>query len=126
MRREVSVKVPVGYWATSMIRPSNWASRSLLSLWMVSIGTLKDAAVRVVPLITKCPETDEVRPTAVAFCPSSTSPTRYSTLDPAQTAQVPATDPLAVPPLELLDAHAASPAEDSDSPLGVLPLKKWM
>ena len=70
------MKVPVGYWATSMIRPSNWASRWLLSLWMVAIGTLKVAAVTVVPLITMCPETEVVRPTAVAFCPRRTSLTR--------------------------------------------------
>ena len=70
------MNVPVGYWATSMIRPSNWASRWLLSLWTVSIGTLKLAAVAVVPAMVRRPVTDVVRPTAVAFCPSSTSLTR--------------------------------------------------
>ena len=72
----VRVKVPVGYWDTSMIRPSNWLSRWLLSLWTVAIGTLKVAAVAVVPAMVRCPVTEVVRPTAVAFCPSSTSLTR--------------------------------------------------
>ena len=70
------MNVPVGYWATSMIRPSNCPSRWLLSLWIVSIGTLKVAAVTAVPAMARCPVIVLVRPTAVALCPSSTSLTR--------------------------------------------------
>src|SRR5262249_28627784 len=36
----VSVSVPVGYVAVSMIRPLNWTSRWLSSLLMVFIGTV--------------------------------------------------------------------------------------
>ena len=122
------MKVPAGYWAASIIRPSNWASRWLLSLWTVSMGTLKVAAVTVVPLITMCPETDVVRPTAVAFCPSSTSLTRYPTIEPDPMVQVPATDPptAAVLAVGVLVPGAVALADGSDSAAGVLPLKKWM
>jgi hypothetical protein len=47
-----------------------------LSLCTVAIGTLKDAAVTVVPWMARRPVTEVVRPTAVALCPSSTSLTR--------------------------------------------------
>ena len=59
-----------------MIRPSNWASRWLWSLWMVAIGTRKLAEVTVLPLMTSPPVTWLVRPTAVLFCPRRTSLTR--------------------------------------------------
>ncbi len=36
-----------------MIRPSNWTSRWLWSLWMVATFTVKRAAVTVVRLMTR-------------------------------------------------------------------------
>src|ERR1035438_7366488 len=110
-----------------MIRPSNWPSRWLLSLCTVAIGTLKLAAVAVLPTMVRCPVTDVVRPTAVAFCPNRTSLTRKPTTEPVPALQVPATEP----PPELVpghvlpgeeDADAAPLAGDSDSAVGVLPL----
>ena len=59
----VSVKVPSGYVATSMIRPSNWASRWAESVWMVAILTVKLAVFTVVPVTTICPATEPLRPT---------------------------------------------------------------
>ena len=49
----VRVNVPVGCVATSMIRPSNWASRRLRSLRIVSIFTVKVPAVTVVRLMVR-------------------------------------------------------------------------
>ena len=46
----VRVNVPVGYVATSMIRPSNCASRWLRSLRIVAIWTVKAPAVTAVRL----------------------------------------------------------------------------
>ena len=85
--------MPVGYVATSMIRPSNWTSRWLWSLWMVAIATVKAAAVTVLPLIVRSPLTWLVRPTAMLFWPSSTSFTRYPASEPEVTRQVPASGP---------------------------------
>src|SRR3984885_11893409 len=93
---------------------------------MVSMGTLKAAAVTVVSWIVRCPVTDLVRPTAVAFCPRSTSLTRYSTVEPVPTVQVPATDPAAAAFWVPCGVAAGLPVGDSDSAAGVLPLKKWM
>ena len=59
-----------------MIRPSNCASRWLLSLCTVAIGTLNAPPVTVLPAMLRCPVTEVVRPTAVAFWPRSTSLTR--------------------------------------------------
>ena len=72
----VRVNVPAGYVATSMIRPSNCASRWLWSLWIVAIWTVKAPAVTVVPLMVRWPVTELVRPTAMLFWPASTSFTR--------------------------------------------------
>jgi hypothetical protein len=58
---------------------------------MVAIGTVKVAAVTVVPLITSRPVTEWPTPTAVWPCPSRTSLTRYSTSDPLPIVHVPAT-----------------------------------
>jgi hypothetical protein len=66
----------VGYMATSMIRPSNCALRSDWSLLTEAMSTVTVAAVAVVPSMVTVPETFVVRPTAVAFCPMSTSCTR--------------------------------------------------
>src|SRR6202034_4805913 len=63
----VSVSVPVGYVDVSMIRPRNCTSRSLSSLLIVAICTVKSAAVTVVPLIVTSPVITLVRPTAVWF-----------------------------------------------------------
>src|SRR5262249_14573637 len=75
-----------------MIRPLNWASRWLWSLWIVAIGTRKLAAVTMLPLMTRWPVIWLVRPTAVVFWPRRTSFTRYPACDPAATRQGPARD----------------------------------
>ncbi len=72
----VSVKVPSGYVATSMIRPSNCASRWAESVWMVAILTVKPAVFTVVPVTTICPVTELLRPTAVCDWPPRISLTR--------------------------------------------------
>ena len=72
-----------------MIRPSNCASRCAESVWMVAIFTVKLAVLTVVPLITICPVTAALRPTAVCDWPIRISWTRYPTCDPRPTVQRP-------------------------------------
>ena len=59
-----------------MIRPSNWESRWAESVWIVAILTVKLAVFTVVPLITICPVTELLRPTAVCDWPPRISLTR--------------------------------------------------
>src|SRR5262249_19552931 len=121
------MNVPVGYVVTSMIRPSNWASRWLWSLWMVAIATVKAAAVTVLPLMVRSPLMWLVRPTAMLFWPSSTSFTRYPATEPVVTRQAPESDPV-------LAAWLDWPGEADASPLvtlrlsgaGAGPSMKWM
>jgi len=72
----LSFNVEVGNCATSMIRPSNCAFRWLWSLTTLAMSTLKVPAVTRSPAMVIDPHIFDVRPTAVACCPMSTSETR--------------------------------------------------
>ena len=81
----VSVKVAVGYWATSMIRPSNCALRWLWSLTTLAMSTPKVPDVTASLAIETDPQIFDVLPTAVACWPTSTSDTRYPASEPDPT-----------------------------------------
>jgi hypothetical protein len=89
------------------------------------MGTLNVAALTVVPWMVMCPVTESLRPTAVALWPSSTSVTRYPTVEPEPTVQVPATEVVVVvvdePPPDVAEAVGV---ELRLSAAGALPLKK--
>ena len=59
-----------------MIRPLNWPSRWLLSLFTVVMSTVKLPSFTVEPLMAMLPVTLFVRPTASVDCPNRVSFTR--------------------------------------------------
>jgi hypothetical protein len=90
------------------------------------MGTLNVAALTVVPWMVMCPVTEWLRPTAVVLWPSSTSFTRYPTVEPEPMVQVPATEVVVVvvvdaPPPDVAEAVGV---ELRLSAAGALPLKK--
>src|SRR5580658_885773 len=98
---------------------------------MVAICTVNVADATVEPLITMCPVTELVRPTATFFWPTSTSFTRYPTTDPAPTRQFPETG--AKPEPELAEGCGAPVGELGvlgcelrESGAGAGPSMKWM
>src|SRR4029077_5049535 len=114
----------VGYVATSMIRPSNCASRWLWSLRIVAILTVKAPAVAAVRLRVRWPATELVRPTATFFWPDSTSFTRHPGPEPVVAGQVPASGVSAVAgPDPVVPGLAVAPRP---SGAGAGPSMKWM
>jgi hypothetical protein len=90
----------------------------------VAMGTLNVAALTVVPWMVTCPVTDWLRPTAVVLWPSSTSFTRYPTVEPEPTVHVPATEVVVVVAGEPPPDVAEAVGELRLSAAGALPLKK--
>src|ERR1700682_1172048 len=74
-----------------MIRPWNWLSRWLWSLFTVVMSTMKRPAVTCVPLMVIDPVMVLVRPTAVLLWPNSVSLIRYPATDPVAIFHVPST-----------------------------------
>src|ERR1700738_2925632 len=114
-----------------MIRPWNWLSRWLWSLFTVVMSTLKLPAVTSVPLMLIDPVMALVRPTAVLLWPNSVFLMRYPAADPAATFHVPSTGEDAVSVVVVAAAWPAATVVgvvivERLSGGGALPSMKWM
>jgi hypothetical protein len=83
--------------------------------------TLKVAFEMVVALTSSEPQTFEVRPTAVEFWPRSFSLTRYPTIEPLPTFQVPFTEVVEDPAVVVVALDVGSESFEGGGPS-----MKWM
>src|ERR1017187_5622593 len=106
-----------------MMRPSNWLSRWLWSLWTLAICAVNAAVSTLVPSTVIDPVTEFVRPTATLFWPKRTSFTRYPTTDLLVACQVPVGDATDV---GLVSECFGVVTLGRASGLGAGPSMKWM